>query len=75
MEQSFDVNLLRNVQAADSKSSVSKEFVGLKNRREKNRAKRGAVPNYPQKAGKGFREESSGSGEEEQQGSKIDITI
>jgi len=75
MDQSFDVNLLRNVQAADSKSSVSKEFIGLRKKREKNRAKRDAASGYSQKGAKGYRNETSGSDEEEEHTGRIDITI
>ena len=72
MDQSFDVNLLRNVQAADSKSSVAKEFAGLRKKREKNREKRHTQQSYPQKGTKGYKSEPAESGEEREH---IDITI
>ncbi|MDD3846009.1 MAG: hypothetical protein PHC90_06560 [Syntrophorhabdaceae bacterium] len=37
MDETFEVNLLRNVQPTDRKLSVSKEFVGPKDREEKSR--------------------------------------
>jgi len=42
MSESYEVNLLRNVHAVDSRSSVSKEFTGLKRKHARdNRKKRG----------------------------------
>ena len=40
MGEGYEVNLLRNVHAVDSKSSVSKEFPGLKRRQAKDNRKR-----------------------------------
>jgi hypothetical protein len=37
MDETFKVDLLRNVQPTDRKLSVSKEFVGPKKREERNR--------------------------------------
>lgn len=37
MDETFKVDLLRNVQPTDRKLSVSKEFVGPKKREEQNR--------------------------------------
>ncbi len=72
MDNSFDVSLLRNVQAADGKSSVSKEFVGLRKKRERNRAKRDTPSGYPQKAAKRYNGDPPEEGEEREH---IDITI
>ena len=40
MGESYEVNLLRNVHAVDSKSSVSKEFPGLKRKQARANRKR-----------------------------------
>jgi hypothetical protein len=40
MGESYEVNLLRNVHAVDSKSSVSKEFPGLKRKQARDNRKR-----------------------------------
>jgi hypothetical protein len=40
MSETYEVNLLRNVHAVDSRSSVSKEFVGLKRKQVKDNRKR-----------------------------------
>jgi hypothetical protein len=40
MSESHEVNLLRNVHAVDSRSSVSKEFAGLKRKQAKDNRKR-----------------------------------
>jgi|GEM_PF-888371 hypothetical protein len=72
-----EVNLLRNVQAPDSKSSVSKEFAGLKRKRMKDNKKKGS-------GGHGSKWSSRGQGhtgyekeppENSEQEGKIDITI
>lgn len=72
MDNSFDVSLLRNVQATDSKSSVSKEFAGLRKKREKNRARRDNPSGYPQKAAKRYNDDTPEDGQEREH---IDITI
>jgi|WetSurMetagenome_2_1015567.scaffolds.fasta_scaffold181164_2 hypothetical protein len=40
MSETYEVNLLRNVQAVDSKSSVSKEFSGLKRKQARDNRRR-----------------------------------
>jgi hypothetical protein len=40
MGESYEVNLLSNVHAVDSKSSVSKEFPGLKRKQARDNRKR-----------------------------------
>jgi hypothetical protein len=40
MSETYEVNLLRNVHAVDGKSSVSKEFSGLKRKQAKDNRKR-----------------------------------
>jgi hypothetical protein len=40
MSETYEVNLLRNVHAVDSKSSISKEFTGLKRKQAKDSRKR-----------------------------------
>ena len=40
MSENYEVNLLRNVHAVDSKSSISKEFTGLKRKQAKDSRKR-----------------------------------
>ncbi len=40
MSETYEVNLLRNVQAVDSKSSISKEFSSLKRKQVKDSRKR-----------------------------------
>jgi len=77
MSEKYEVNLLRNVHAVDSRSSVSKEFTGLKRKQAKdNRKKRGGytIPreNVLRVSGHG------GYGHEivdDEQECKIDITI
>ena len=77
MDETFEVNLLRNVQPADRKLSVNKEFVGPKKRQERNRkdAQSNAGSETPKKAVRLYgRDISESSGDEEHEG-KIDITI
>jgi hypothetical protein len=40
MSENYEVNLLRNVHAVDSRSSVSKEFSGLKRKQAQGNRKR-----------------------------------
>jgi hypothetical protein len=76
MSETYEVNLLRNVHAVDSRSSVSKEFSGLKRKQEKDNRKRKSgytgkniVPRVPVSGGYG-----DGTAEKEQEGA-IDITV
>ena len=76
MSETYEVNLLRNVHAVDSKSSVSKEFPGLKRKQVKdNRKRRGGysgrniIPRVP-----GLGSYGNETVENEQEGA-IDITV
>jgi hypothetical protein len=76
MSETYEVNLLRNVHAVDNRSSVSKEFPGLKKKQVKdNRKRRGGSigkNNILRVSGRG------GYGNEavkDEQESTIDITI
>jgi hypothetical protein len=77
MSETHEVGLLRNVQAPDSKSSISKEFVGLKRKRMKDNKKRGGGGYNSQwsphnERQRGYENEPP---ENKEQESKIDITI
>lgn len=77
MDETFQVNLLRNVQPTDRKLSVSREFVGPKKREERNRkdAQSAAGPEKPRKAVRLYgRDVSENPADEEHEG-RIDITI
>lgn len=77
MGESYEVNLLRNVHAVDSNSSVSKEFTGFKrkqvrdNRKKRDRHMAGSNT-IPHVAG---RESYLHDAVEDQQEGTIDITI
>jgi hypothetical protein len=77
MSETYEVNLLRNVHAVDSKSSVSKEFTGLKRKQAKdNRKKRGGyAPHGDDAFGvPGHGDQGHEPVDDEQKG-RIDITI
>lgn len=77
MDETFEVNLLRNVQPTDRKLSVSREFVGPKKRQERNRkdGQGGAGPETPGKTVRLYgRDVSENPADEEHEG-RIDITI
>jgi hypothetical protein len=76
MSETYEVNLLRNVHAVDSKSSVSKEFSGLKRKQAKDNRKRrsgyagrNVIPRISGSIGNG-----NEAVENEQEGT-IDITV
>ena len=76
MGESYEVNLLRNVHAVDSKSSVSKEFPGLKRRQAKDNRKRRGGYNGKSEITRvfvrgGYEKETV----ENEQESTIDITV
>jgi len=77
MSETYEINLLRNVQATEGKSSVSKEFLGLKRKQRKENKKKG--PGYALRSGS-VRVSRHGSYENEvvgdhEQESTIDITV
>jgi len=77
MDETFEVNLLRNVQPTDRKLAVSREFIGPKKREERNRkdGQAGAGPGTPRKAARLYgRDVSENPADEEHEG-RIDITI
>lgn len=76
MSETYEVNLLRNVHAVDGKSSVSKEFSGLKRKQAKDNRKRRSgytgrsiIPRVSRPVGNG-----NEAVENEQEGT-IDITV
>jgi hypothetical protein len=76
MSENYEVNLLRNVHAVDSKSSISKEFSGLKRKQAKdNRKRRGgytsrnSISRVPGRGGYG------NEAVKDEQESTIDITV
>jgi hypothetical protein len=76
MSETYEVNLLRNVHAVDSGSSVSKEFAGLKRKQAKdNRKKRNGYTGKNNiartSAHGGYGIEAAEDGQE----SRIDITV
>lgn len=77
MSEAYEVNLLRNVHAVDSKSSVSKEFTGLKKKQAKdNRKKRSGYAAHRDNVS-GVSEHGSCGQEpvDNEQEGRIDITI
>lgn len=78
MDESFPVNLLRNVQPTDRKLSVSKEFVGPKRQDEKNqkRQPRQAPPDEKREEPmKLYGREIPPGEDSEEEGSRINITV
>jgi hypothetical protein len=76
MGESYEVNLLRNVHAVDSKSSVSKEFPGLKRKQAKdNRRRRGGYTGKSEIARVSVRRGYEKETVENEQESTIDITV
>jgi hypothetical protein len=77
MGEGYEVNLLSNVHAVDSKSSVSKEFPGLKRKQAReNRKRRGGCNSRSEitrvsSLHGGYEKETA----ENEQESTIDITI
>jgi hypothetical protein len=76
MSETHEVNLLRNVHAVDGKSSVSKEFSGLRRKQAKNNRKRrdgytsrNSISRVPGRGGYG-----NEAVKDEQEGT-IDITV
>ncbi|MBA4389345.1 MAG: hypothetical protein C0399_00180 [Syntrophus sp. (in: bacteria)] len=76
MSETHEVNLIRNVQAPVSQSSVSKEFVGLKRKQRKENKKRSDGYNQdhppPSQGHVGYEREPVAHDEQD---STIDITI
>ena len=79
MDDSFQVNLLRNVQPADRKLSVSKEFVGPKRQDDKNRKHHHQGPEQgekpPEKPMKLYGRDVPSGNTDSEEGTTIDITI
>ncbi len=76
MSETFDVNLLSNIQGLDKKSSISKEFVQLKRKSLSERRKR--TGRYQPKgffAGPGNAWRDDGNGDEGDPKGAIDITV
>jgi hypothetical protein len=75
MSETHEINLLRNVHAVDSRSSVSKEFVGLKRKQTKDSRKKrsgyAGKSNIARISHGGYVIEAS----EDEQESTIDITV
>jgi hypothetical protein len=76
MSDTHEVNLIRNVQATVSQSSLSKEFVGLKGKQKKDNRKRSDSYHQdrppPSQGHVGYERESESH---EEQDSTIEITI
>lgn len=78
MDETFKVDLLRNVQPADRKMSVSKEFVGPKRqdaRSRKHSRQNSAEEEKREKPMKLYGREIASGDETEEEGSRIDITV
>ncbi len=76
MSETYEVNLLRNVHAVDSKSSVSKEFTGLKRKQVKdNRKKRSGYTGKNNVARVSAHGGYGNEAVEDERKSTIDITV
>ena len=78
MEETFKVDLLRNVQPADRKLSVSKEFVGPKRQDERGRKRSRKNPAEEEKREKPVKlygREIAPADDTEEEGSRINITV
>ena len=76
MSETYEVNLLRNVHAVDSKSSVSKEFTGLKRKQVKdNRKKRSGYTGKNNVARVSAHGAYGNEAVEDERKSTIDITV
>jgi hypothetical protein len=78
MDESFPVNLLRNVQPTDRKLSVAKEFVGPKKQDERGqkRPRKDAGENEKrEKSVKLYGREIATGDDTEEEGSRINITV
>lgn len=71
MDSSIEINILRNVQATDGKSSVSKEFSHPERQQRRRPQKKDSGRSSSQKPAKGYQKEIPAGAEEE----RIDITI
>jgi hypothetical protein len=76
MSENYEVNLLRNVHAVDSKSSVSKEFPGLKRKQVKdNRKRRGGYTSRNSISRVSGRGGYGNEAAKDEQENTIDITV
>lgn len=78
MDETFKVDLLRNVQPTDRKLSVSKEFVGPKKQDEKSQKRSHRNPLEEEKREKPMKlygRELSPGDDNEEEGSRINITV
>ncbi|MHB8109859.1 MAG: hypothetical protein ACYDHW_07490 [Syntrophorhabdaceae bacterium] len=77
MDETFEVNLLRNVQPTDRKLSVSKEFVGPRNKEERNKRDSSANSGLStsRKPARLYGKDLSENEDTEEHPGKIDITI
>lgn len=78
MDESFPVNLLRNVQPTDRKLSVSKEFVGPKRqdgKSQKHSHKNTGENEKREKPVKLYGREIASGEDVKEEGSRIDITV
>jgi hypothetical protein len=76
MDETFKVDLVRNVQPTDRKLSVSKEFVGPKKREERNRREHHDQPDEetPERPARTYGKDHGKPAGELHSG-KIDITV
>lgn len=78
MDETFKVDLVRNVQPTDRKLSVSKESVGPKKRDERSQKRSHQGPEEGEKREKPtklYGRDISPADDTEQEGSRIDITV
>ncbi len=78
MDETFKVDLLRNVQPADRKLSVSKEFVGPKRQDDRSQKRSQGDPQEEEKREKPMKlygREIPPGDDTEEEGSRINITV